>query len=83
MKMTYGLIGAALVVAAMSTPASAIDLSVAAQASHFAECLKLMFTDPAEHAIKCGPGHTVFVNGTTGYHTFPKCHETEPVDTGL
>ncbi len=34
---------------------------------HTLECLKLLFTDPAAHAEYCGPGHTVFVNSSTGY----------------
>ena len=33
---------------------------------HLIDCAKALLSDPAAHAKYCGPGHDVFVSGSTG-----------------
>jgi len=57
---TIALIGASAFFSALlvASPAQAAHHSnLSAQAKHFAECLKLIGSDPAKHAELCGPGH--------------------------
>lgn len=53
---------------AFAAPAQAAKYSnPTAAAQHYADCARWLFSDPAQHAANCNPGHTFFVSSSTGY----------------
>ncbi|MEP7240814.1 MAG: hypothetical protein ABI697_08020 [Devosia sp.] len=45
----------------------------------FAQCLKLMLDNPAEHARLCGPGHDFVVSGTSGTSSEFTCNQINAI----
>lgn len=50
----------------LASPVVSVDAGLVSQASHFAVCLDLMFTNPAEHAKECGPSRSGPVFASSG-----------------
>ncbi len=61
-----GILAMSGLLAASPTQAATTDHTVSAALQHYIDCANWLVSDPAKHAEECGPGHTVFVSGSTG-----------------